>query len=368
MTLPNESAKTVYASADAALEFAIGLLAVHDVPVEDARIVARCLVRADLRGVDTHGLIRLPGCLDRVRRKLIDPRAEIRVERVTPAVSSLDGANGFGYLVATRAMAESIASARSFGVGIAGARRSTHFGIAANYVLQAIDAGLIGMVFTNASATMPPWGGHKPILGTSPLAVGAPGGRLGPFVLDMASSVVARGKIRKSLRMQEAIPEGWALDADGRPTTDPAKALQGTILPVGGPKGSGLAMMMDIFSGVLTGAAFGGDVADQFKDFKRPQNVGHFFVALRPDLFVSLDEYKTRMDTLIQRIHDCPPAEGFSEVLVAGEPESRMESMRRERGIPYAASDLITLNEEAAKAGLPALRLLGNSKDDAPAN
>src|SRR5262249_33629281 len=151
-------------------------------------------------------------------------------------------------------------------------------------------------MFTNSSASMPPWGGTRPILGTGPLAVGVPGGRLGPFVLDMSPSVAARGKIRKALRRSEKIPEGYALDQNGRPTTDPLKALEGVILPMGGPKGSGIAMMIDILCGVLTGAAFAGCVGDQEHDFDRPQNVGHFVIALRPNLFVSSNQFESRMD------------------------------------------------------------------------
>jgi LDH2 family malate/lactate/ureidoglycolate dehydrogenase len=351
--------KHVYASAEAVLDFVQRLLVTHNVPAKDAMTVAECLVGADLRGVDTHGAVRLPGYLDRLRRGLINARPTIDVKHVTPMIAAVDGQNGFGFVVATRAMAEAIDMARQFGISMAGVRRSTHFGTAATYALQAIKAGFIGMVFTNASPGLPPWGSRTPLLGTSPMAIGAPGGAEAPFVLDMATTVVARGKIRKALRRGEPIPEGWALDAEGRPTTDPAKALEGVLLPIGGAKGSGIAMWMDIFGGVLTGAAFGGDVGDQYKVYDRAQNVGHIFIAIRPDLFVSAEEYRKRMDTLVQRIHNSPKAAGFSEVLVAGEPESRVEAQRRKTGIPYNASELVPLQEEAAKAGVLPLRLLG---------
>jgi LDH2 family malate/lactate/ureidoglycolate dehydrogenase len=323
----------VYASAEAVLEFVQRLLVANGVPGDDAGIIAGCLVVNDLRGVDTHGAVRLPGYLDRLRRGLINARPEIEVKRVTPVVAAVDGKDGFGFVVATRAMAEAIEMARTFGIGMAGVRRSTHFGTAATYAMQAIKAGLIGMVFTNASPGLPPWGSHTPLLGTSPLAIGVPGGQQGPFVLDMATTVVARGKIRKALR-------------------------RGVLLPVGGPKGSGIAMWMDIFGGVLTGAAYGGEVGDQYKVYDRPQNVGHVFMAIRPDLFVPLEEFRSRMDILVQRVHDSPKAAGFSEILVAGEPESRMETQRRKDGIPYSANELAPLQEEAAKAGIPPLRLL----------
>jgi LDH2 family malate/lactate/ureidoglycolate dehydrogenase len=345
----------IYVSATSVFDLIFALLVAHKVPLDDARIVAGCLVSADLRGVDTHGLLRMPGYLDRVRRGLINTQPKIEIKSVTPVVVSVDADNGFGHVAATRAMAAAIAMARDFGMGVAGVRRSTHFGMAANYVLQAVDAGFVGMVFSNAAACMPPWGGRKPLLGTSPLAVGAPAGRLGSFVFDMAAAVAARGKIRKALVRGEAIPEGYALDSEGRPTTDPLKALQGVILPVGGPKGSGISMMMDIFAGVLTGAGCAGDVGDQTKDLHRPQDVGHFLLALKPDLFIRIDEYQSRIDTLIERVHMCPTAEGFTEVLVPGEMEARQEALRHQTGIPYSLREIAQLQVEAANANVPPL-------------
>jgi LDH2 family malate/lactate/ureidoglycolate dehydrogenase len=329
-----------------------GLLAAHGVPTEDAAVVARCLVAADLRGVDTHGLVRLPGYLDRLRRGLVNPRPALAPELVTPVAAALDGQNGFGFVVATRAVAEAMAMARGFGLGVVAARRSTHFGMAAAYVLPAVAAGFIALVFSNASRAMPPWGGREALLHTSPLAIGAPGGRLSPIVLDMSPAVAARGKIRRAARRGERIPEGYALDAEGRATTDPAEALKGVVLPIGGPKGSGLALLMDVFCGVLSGAAFAGDVGDQYKDFDRPQDVGHFFLVLRPDLFLPLAEYQARIDRLVERLRQCPPAQGFGEVLLPGEPEAREEAVRRRRGIPYGAAEIAALRQEAERAGV----------------
>src|SRR5262245_38005879 len=214
-----------YVAHDAADAFARRLLAAHGVPEHDAAVVAACLIRADLRGVDTHGLVRLPGYLDRVRRDLTNPRPVLVPERVTPVAAVLDGQNGLGFVVGMRAMEEAIAMASEFGIGIVAARRSTHFGMAACYVLQALDAGYVSLVLRNAWPAMPPWGGRDPLLGTNPLAAGAPGGRLGPFLLDMSPAVAARGKIRRAARRGERIPLGYALDAAGRPTTDPVAAL-----------------------------------------------------------------------------------------------------------------------------------------------
>jgi LDH2 family malate/lactate/ureidoglycolate dehydrogenase len=173
----------------------------------------------------------------------------------------------------------------------------------------------------------------------------------------MSPAVAARGKIRRAERRGERIPEGYALDAEGRPTTDPVKALAGVVLPIGGPKGSGLAMLMDIFGGVISGASFGGDVGDQYKRFNAPQDVGHFFLAMKPDLFISADEYRARMDTLVQRIHSAPTAEGFAEVLMPGEIEAREEARRRRSGLPFSRSEVATLQEEAAKAGVAPLEV-----------
>jgi LDH2 family malate/lactate/ureidoglycolate dehydrogenase len=348
-------ADRVYVAPDAADAFARRVLIANGVPDKDAAIVASCLVSADLRGVDTHGLCRLPIYLDRLRRGLINPRPALAPKRVTLVAASLDGENGFGFVVGRRAMAEAIAMAREFGIGIVAARCSTHFGMAASYVLQALDAGMISLVFSNASPAMPPWGARTALLGTSPFAAGAPAGSEPPFLLDMSPAVAARGKIRRAERRGETIPLGYALDAQGRPTTDPKAALAGVVQPIGSYKGSGLAMLMDIFGGVLSGAAYAGDVGDQYKAMDRPQDVGHFFLAMKPDLFVPEDTYRARMDTLITRVRAAPTAEGFDEVLVAGEPERRHEANRRRDGIPYNPVEVEALHAEAAKAGVAPL-------------
>jgi LDH2 family malate/lactate/ureidoglycolate dehydrogenase len=351
-----KTANRVYASAVAADAFARSLLQVHGVPPKDAAIIADCLVSADLRGVDTHGLCRLPIYLERVRKGLINPNPDPVPKRVTPVAASLDGQNGFGFVVGMRAMEEAIAMASEFGIGVVSARRSTHFGMAASYAMPAVEAGLMAMVFSNASQAMPPWGSKQMLFGTNPFCMAAPAGRHRPIILDMSPAVAARGKIRRAERRGEAIPFGYALDAEGRPTTDPKAALAGgVVLPIGEHKGSGISMFMDIFGGVISGANFGGDVADQYKTFDRSQDVGHFFLAMKPDLFISEQEYRARIDTLIDRVKASPLAEGFAEVLVPGETEDRFEAERQRRGIPYAASEVGALQEEAQRAGIQPL-------------
>jgi LDH2 family malate/lactate/ureidoglycolate dehydrogenase len=351
------TAARVYAEAGGADAFARQLLAAHGLPEQDAALVAGCLVSADLRGVDTHGLCRLPGYLDRLRRGLINPRPVLEPKRVTPAAAALDGHNGFGFVVGMRAMREAIAIAGELGIGVVAVRRSTHFGMAASYVLHALDAGFISLVFSNASPAMPPWGARTALLGTNPFAAGAPAGKHASFLLDMSPAVAARGKIRRAERRGEKIPPGYALDADGRPTTDPKAALGGVVLPIGGYKGSGLAMLMDILGGVISGANYGGDVGDQYKVYDRPQDVGHFFLALKPDLFVPQEDYRNRMDTLIARVRACPRAAGVDEVLIPGDPERGHEAERRRSGIPYSANEVAPLQAEAAKAGVAPLRV-----------
>jgi LDH2 family malate/lactate/ureidoglycolate dehydrogenase len=341
----------LYARPDDALNFVVRLLRAHGVPEADGLVVAQCLVRADLRGVASHGVGHLPIYLERLRLDLINRQPNLVVLRTTPVAASIDGENGFGFVVATRAMAEAIAMAEAMGIGIVSARHSTHFGMAACYVLQALEAGMMGLVFTNASPAMPPWGGRKSIFGTSPFAAGAPGGTLGPFVLDMSPAVMARGRIRRAARQSEAIPPGAALDAEGNPTTDAAAALAGSMLPIGGPKGSALSMLMDIFGGVISGAAFAGGVGTQY-DLSAPQDVGHFFLAMKPDLFIGRQAYSDRIDELVRRVHGCPTAVGFDMVRMPGEGGSRTEAERRRTGIPYGFADLEKLVAEAGRAGV----------------
>jgi LDH2 family malate/lactate/ureidoglycolate dehydrogenase len=179
-----------------------------------------------------------------------------------------------------------------------------------------------------------------------------------PFDLDMSPAVAARGKIRRAARRGEKIPLGYALDAQGRATTDPNAALDGGVVqPIGGPKGSGISMLMDILSGVISGAASGGDVGNQFLDYDKPQNVGHFFLAMKPDLFVTREAYLARMDRLVQRVHACPTAEGFTEVIMPGERERRFEAKHRRTGVPYSIKEVAELQREAAAAGLPPLQV-----------
>jgi LDH2 family malate/lactate/ureidoglycolate dehydrogenase len=324
----------------------------YGLPAADARLVADGLVLADLRGVWSHGVARVSMYAERLRRGLIDPAPQIALERPAPAAAQLDGGNGIGFVVATRAIDAAMELAEEVGVGVVGVRRSGHYGMAAIYVLRAIERGFLSFVYTNASPAMPPWGGRAPMLGTNPYAVGIPGGARGDVVIDLACTVTARGKLKFAAQRGEAIPAGLALDEHGRPTTDGAAAFRGTVLPFGGHKGSALALQLDILCGVMTGAAFGGAVRNPFTGLDGPQDVGHFFLAMRPDLFLGREAWRARMDELVERLKTTPRAEGVDEVMLPGEIEARTAAERRRTGVPITPDVWADLEREAARAGV----------------
>lgn len=338
-------------SAQALRTLTADIFEAHDVPRPDAERVADCLVAADLRGVSSHGIGRIPIYTERLRRGLVNPRPQLVVEQALTVGARIDADNALGFVSGTRAMDEAVSIAREHGVGMVFVRRSTHYGMAANYLMQAVEAGLAAYAFTNASPAMPVWGGREPLLGTSPFAFAAPCGET-PVVLDMALSVVARGKVRRAAAKGEEIPLGWALDIDGNPTTDARKGYDGIVLPMGGAKGSGLSLMMEIVAGVMSGSAFGGAVRNQYKDFETPQDVGHCFIAMRPDLFMPASEYEARMSELRERCKSSPRAAGVEEIFLPGEPEARRQAERLRNGVPIEAADVEMLAQEAERTGV----------------
>ncbi|KAK8932604.1 hypothetical protein H634G_06256 [Metarhizium anisopliae BRIP 53293] len=343
---PAEDSATRHVSPSEARRLVQDILTGNGAPGENAALIAKCLVAADLRGVDTHGMNRIPSYMERIRRGVLDAAAQPAIDQVTPAVAQVDGRNGFGFVSAHLAMRAAIASARVYGIGMASVKRSNHFGMSAWVVQQALDADMMSLVFTNSSPALPPFGGRSKLLGVSPIACGAPGEP--DFILDMAPSVAARGKIYKAQRRGETIPADWALDAEGRPTEDPAAALGGVMLPMGGPKGSALAVMMDVFSGVLSGAAFAGHVTGPY-DPSGPADVGHFLVAVKPDLFMGLDEFRGRMKYLYERVVGADKAAGVDRIYFPGEIEQRTQAERERTGIPLVQAEIDALNAEAAR-------------------
>jgi LDH2 family malate/lactate/ureidoglycolate dehydrogenase len=346
----------IHISADEARRFVSSVLSANGVTLSNAAIIARCLVAADLRGVDTHGMNRIPSYMERIRQGVLSASAEPSITQVTPAVAQVDAHNGFGFLAAHKAMAAAVEAAKILGIGMASVKHSNHFGMSAWIVQQALDADMMSLVFTNSSPALPAWGGRDKLMGVSPIACGAPGkDSASNFILDMAPSVAARGKIYKAKRRGEKIPLDWALDSEGRPTDDPAAALGGVMLPMGGPKGSGLSVMMDVFSGVLSGSAFAGHVTGPY-DPSKPADVGHFVVAIKPDLFMSLDDFRERMQYLYDRVVGSEKAAGVERIYFPGEIEQLNERERQVSGIPLVQAEVDALNQEAARVGVEPLQ------------
>ncbi|RKK85444.1 hypothetical protein BFJ69_g1588 [Fusarium oxysporum] len=342
--------------ASEARRFIEDVLKGNGIPSENASIIARCLVAADLRGVDTHGMNRIPSYMERLRQGVLNASAQPILTQVTPAVAQVDGQNGFGFVAAHKGMAAAIESAKVFGIGMASIKHSNHFGMSAWIVQQALDADMMSLVFTNSSPALPAFGGKSKLLGVSPIACGAPGkGPMENFILDMAPSVAARGKIYKAKRRGEKIPLDWALDAEGRPTDDPEAALGGVMLPMGGPKGSALSIMMDVFSGVLSGSAFAGHVTGPY-DPSKPADVGHFLIAIKPDLFMNLDEFRERMQYLYERVVGSEKAAGVERIYFPGEIEQLAQKEREKTGIPLVQAEIDALNAEAKKVGAEPLK------------
>jgi len=308
-----------------------------------AALVAESLLFADLRGVASHGVVRVPTYLDRVHAGVMEIDPEMELVRDNPASALLDARNGFGQVAGVKAMDAAIAKAEAFGAGVVGVKNSNHFGVAAFYAMRASAARMVGLVVTNASPAMTPHNARKPLLGTNPLAVAIPAGSQKPIVLDMSTSVVARGKIRfVAARQGDRIPFGWAVDADGRPTDDPLAALNGSLVPIGGPKGAGLSLVIDLLCGALTGTALTGEVKN-ITDTSGPSKTGHMFIAIDVAKFIDPQVFSHSVDTIIQRIKALPSADG-SPVYLPGEIEFNLEAKRREEGIPLAIDVIEELN------------------------
>lgn len=300
----------------------------------DAAVIATDLVAADMRGLYSHGVSRIPMYLKRIREKCVNPSPNITVDKVSHAALRVNGDDGMGFLVAHRAMDEGMRLAEQTGIAMVGCTGSTHFGMSALYVKQAVDRGYACMVYTNSSPALPVHGGKTTFLGAAPFAAGMPGGHRSPaYILDMAMTVIARGKIRVAMTNGEPIPEGLALDKDGAPTCDAKKAFEGVCLPFGGVKGSALAMLMDMMAGMYTGSNYAGDVSSLYYKFTEPQRLGHLMFVMKADLFMSMDEYKTRMDVYYDRLKALPRAQGCEEIMMPGEPEERKTQCALANGI-----------------------------------
>jgi LDH2 family malate/lactate/ureidoglycolate dehydrogenase len=324
-----------------------GIFAGVGLPEGDAAVVADSLVEADVRGVSSHGVVRVPTYVAGLRQGTINPRPALEILFDDGARAVVDGGDGMGQVAANRAMQLAIERAQEHGIGAIGLRRSRHCGAMAYWAIQALAANCIGFATTNAGLNMAPTGGRDKIVGNNPLAIAVPTNRAWPMVLDMATSVVAGGKLDVAAIRGEKIPLDWATDANGNPTDDPVVARKGLLLPVGGPKGYGLALMLDVLAGVLTGARFGGGLG--------PPGSGQFFLVLGVEGFMPIEEFKIRMDEVIDQLHESSIAPGSHRIYVPGEIEYEKSLDRRSNGIPLEeaiAGDLTRLSDDL---GTPSL-------------
>jgi LDH2 family malate/lactate/ureidoglycolate dehydrogenase len=319
----------------------------------DAAILADALVDADLHGTSTHGVSRLNIYVRRIQRGLIDPGAELRVETRRPAVLVVDAAGGLGQVQAVKTLDLLKPLARQYGVASATIRRSQHFGALSYYCNRAAADGMVLVAMTNCEPAMSPAGGCEAFFGTNPIAASFPTGKGFPFKIDLATSLVARGNIIAAHKAGRPIPEGWALDVDGNPTTDADAALAGTVLTMAGHKGSALAAMVELFSGVLSGAAVGNEVGSMYKHMDRHQNVGHFFALFDVAAFMDPGELVERVDQMIDRIKACRRRPGADEILVPGESTSRRARENRHNGIPIGEATLDELRSLSEEYAIP---------------
>ncbi|MCY3864508.1 MAG: Ldh family oxidoreductase [Chloroflexi bacterium] len=330
---------------EAAYPFAQRIFVAAGLPEADAAIVTDNLLQADLRGHPSHGISRLKVYCNRIRDGFVAREPAIHVINETPAAFHLDGGHGMGAVVADKAMRMCIKKARTSGIAMCSVRAGTHFGIASYYTMQAASSDMIGFACSNAPAAIAPWGGIVPMLGTNPFSMSVPAGKHRPLVFDSASSIVARGKINLAEIEDRPIPRGWAIDQQGRPTTDATEALKGSVLPFGEHKGYGIALMIDILSGILGGGAYGPHLGPLWNNSETYQDLGFFLLAIDIASFRDIDDFKAQIDQMIDEIKASKSAPDRDEILVPGEIEFRNEQYNRKHGIIVGAGVLHDLDE-----------------------
>ncbi len=335
--------------------FVTEALVATGVPEPDAVLLADTLVVAELWGHVSHGVIRLPWYLARLRTGATRAVTTVETVRDSGSVVVLDGHDGIGQVVTQRAVEAGVERARRHGVAAVAVRGSGHFGTAAYFTRQVAQAGCIALLATNASPAMAPWGARTKLVGTNPWSIAAPGPDGEPLVLDLANTAVARGKVYVAADRGEPIPDGWAADADGNPTTDARAALEGLILPMAGPKGYVMSFMFDVLAGVLTGSAFGSDVVGPYRPTGR-SGAGHLLLVLDVDAFGDRADYDERVARLVDEVHGADPAPWSDGALVPGELENRARVATERTGIRLSPTAWQQLQEVAAATGatLPA--------------
>ncbi len=326
-------------------------------PAIDAQSVATLMAEADLRGSDGHGVIRLPQYVKRIRAGGVNLHPDIRVVRERAAMALLDGDNGMGHLVMKRAAELAIQKARTAGVAWVGAQWSNHAGPASLYARMMLPHDMLGLYFAVGNANhLPPWGGLDLLLSTNPIAAAIPAGEEPPIVLDMATTVAAYGKVKAKAARGEMMPEGWMIDRDGQPLLDPHRAAEGFLLPIGGYKGYGLALVVGLLAGTLNGAAMGRDTVDFNQDFTTPTNTGQAIVAIDPSAFGDVAEFKASVDRLIRDLRGSERLPGVERIRMPGEQSHEKSVLQRREGIAIAPHLVHTLDRLAEQLEIPPIR------------
>ena len=289
----------------------------HKLSKKHSKVCADYLIKAELVEARSHGLTRLKMYCERIQKKLINPKPKIKIKRISSSISYIDADNSIGFISADIGIYQAIKNAKNTGLGLVAVKKSGHFGLSSFYAEQAVKKNLIVWCFTNAPPAIAPYGAKNALFGTNPICFGTPSGNKIPFILDASASIINRGKIRRAEKLGLKIPNGVALDKNGKPTTNAKKALEGVQLPIAEFKGSGLAWMVDIMSGVFTGANHGGKVKDPFDDFSGPQNIGHLFIVMKKNIFVN--NFNTRIKDNIKRVKKLPKIKGFKEIYYPGQ-------------------------------------------------
>ena len=328
-------------------------------PPDDARVVASLMAQADLQGSDGHGVIRLAPYLRRIREGGLNLHPNIRVVREKAAMALIDGDNAMGHLVMKRAAELAIEKARTAGVAWVGAQWSNHAGPASLYARMPMEQDMIGLYFAVGNANhLPPWGGLEMMLSTNPIAAAIPAGEEPPVVLDMATTMAAYGKVKAKAAKGEAMPEGWMIDREGNPLTDPRRAGEGFLLPIGGYKGYGLALVVGLLAGTLNGAAMGRETIDFNQDFSTRTNTGQAIVAIDPAAFGEIAEFKASVDKLLRDLRAAERLPGVDRIWYPGEQSHERVTAYRRDGIPIAASVMGTLDRLAEQLDITPLRTL----------
>ena len=308
----------------------------YGLTINHAKICAKALINAELVGAPSHGLSRLKMYCDRIKKKVINSKPKIKIKKISQSITHIDGNNSIGFVVADIGIKQAIKNAKKTGFGLVAIKNSGHYGLSGYYAEQAVKKNLIAMCFTNAPPAIAPHGSKKSLFGTNPICFGVPAKKNIPFILDTSMSIINRGKIRVAAKNRKKIPKGVALDKSGKPTTDAKKALQGVQLPIAGFRGSGLAWMVDILSGVYTGGNHGGKVKDPFDDFSGPQNIGHLFIVMKSNLFVG--NYNQRIKENIRRVKRLPKIKGIKEILYPGQNKFKRFKINQKKEIKISSN------------------------------